>query len=161
MKSISYKIAFGYFVIIFINVTITLFAIYYLNRLSSPIEQSVEEKIKNVNAAESMVQSLVQMELVQYEFLNDGFSPDLQVEFHTYKNEFLNWHQRAIEGVSETMDIQTLDSILTAFNIYVQHSEQIQDQLKEILPRAKIKSFYYQEVLPKVKNIESHNYLII
>ena len=155
MKSISYKIAVGYFVIIFINVTITLFAIYYLNRLSSPIEQSIEEKIMNVNAAESMIQSLVQLELVQYAFLNNGFSPDLQVEFHTYKNEFLNWHQKAIEGVSETMDIQTLDSILTAFNTYVQHSEQIQNQLKEILPRAQIKSFYYQKVLPKVKNIES------
>ncbi len=119
MKSISYKIAFGYFVIIFINVTVAIFAIYYLNRLSSPIEQSVEEKIKNVNAAESMVQSLVQLELVQYALIIDGFDSGLQVEFHTYQNEFYNWHQRAIEGVSETMDIRTLDSILITFNRYL------------------------------------------
>jgi hypothetical protein len=58
MKSISYKIAFGSFIIIFINVTITLYAIYYLNRLSSPIEQSTEEQIKNINTSEALVTKL-------------------------------------------------------------------------------------------------------
>jgi signal transduction histidine kinase len=155
MKSISYKIAFGYFVIIFINVTVAIFAIYYLNRLSSPIEQFVEEKVKNVNAAESMVQSLVQLELVQYALIIDGFDPGLQVEFHTYQNEFYNWHQRAIEGVSETMDIRTLDSILIAFNRYLGYSEEIQTQRQSGNVVQDIKTFHYQNILPTVRQIES------
>jgi len=155
MKSISYKIAFGYFVIIFINVTVTIFAIYYLNRLSSPIEASLEEKIKNVNAAESMVQNLVQLELVQYALITDGFSPDLLVEFHTYQNEFHNWHQRAIEGVSESMDIKVLDSILITFNRYLAYSEAIQTQLQSGYTDTEIKSYHYQKVIPMTRLIES------
>ncbi len=155
MKSIGYKIAFGYFVIIFINVTVAIFAIYYLNRLSSPIEQSVEEKIKNVNAAESMVQSLVQLELVQYAMLTDGYKNGLKVEFHTYQNEFYNWHQRAIEGVSETMDIRTLDSILANFNRYITYSEEIQTQLQTGQTMSDLRSFYYKNIIPVLRQIES------
>jgi PAS domain S-box-containing protein len=155
MKSIGYKIAFGYFVIIFINVTVAIFAIYYLNRLSSPIEQSIEEKIKNVNAAESMVQSLVQLELVQYAMLTDGYQNGLQVEFHTYQNEFYNWHQRAIEGVSETMDIRTLDSILANFNRYVDYSEEIQTQVQIGQNMSDLRSFHYKNIIPVLRKIES------
>jgi len=155
MKSIGYKIAFGYFVIIFINVTVAIFAIYYLNRLSSPIEQSVEEKIKNVNAAESMVQSLVQLELVQYAMLTDGYKNGLQVEFHTYQNEFYNWHQRAIEGVSETMDIRTLDSILANFNRYIIYSEEIQTQLQAGQTMPDLRSYHYKNIIPVLRQIES------
>jgi PAS domain S-box-containing protein len=155
MKSITYKIAFGYFVIIFINVTVAIFAIYYLNRLSSPIEKSVEEKIKNVNAAESMVQSLVQLELVQYAMLKDGYNDGLQIEFHTYQNEFYNWHQRAIEGVSETMDVVTLDSILANFNRYITFSETIQNELKSDVDSSDLKTFHYKYIIPTIRRIES------
>jgi signal transduction histidine kinase len=155
MKSITYKIAFGYFVIIFINVTVAIFAIYYLNRLSSPIEQSVEEKIKNVNAAESMVQSLVQLELVQYAMITGGYENGLQVEFHTYQNEFYNWHQRAIEGVSETMDIRTLDSILAHFNRYISYSEEIQNQLQSAYTPENLRSYHYKNIIPVLRKIES------
>ena len=62
MKSIGAKIALGYFVVIFINVAIAIFTIYYLNRLSSPVDQVLEEKLNNVNASRSMIQSLVQQE---------------------------------------------------------------------------------------------------
>jgi hypothetical protein len=48
---------------LFINLTITVFAIYYLNLVSNPLNQSVEQQIKNVTASETMVQGLVQMEL--------------------------------------------------------------------------------------------------
>jgi PAS domain S-box-containing protein len=155
MKSITYKIAFGYFVIIFINVAVAIFAIYYLNRLSSPIEQSVEEKIKNVNAAESMIQSLVQLELVQYAIITDGFNTGLQVEFHTYQNEFYNWHQRAIEGVSETMDIITLDSILAKFNRYLIYSDEIQRQLQSGAISGELRSFHYKNIIPTLRQIEA------
>lgn len=155
MKSISYKIALGYVVIIFINFTISIFAIYYLNRLSSPLEESVEKQFQNVSASESMVQSLVQLELVQYELLNKGYNSGLLVEFHTYKNEFLNWHQRAVEGVSETMDVQVLDTILSQFTAYVSQSEMMQDQLNTTIKREQLQSIYYQEILPTVKKIET------
>ncbi len=58
------------------------------------LHNELEEKLNNVNASRSMIQSLVQQELVQYEMISNRFSTDLQVQHNTYKNEFLNWHQR-------------------------------------------------------------------
>ena len=123
MKSIGAKIALGYSLIIFINVAIAIFAIYYLNQLSSPIDQILEEKLNNVNASHSMIQSLVQQELVQYEMISGGFNTNLQLRYNVYKNELDNWHQRAIEGVSETMDVTALDGIMKNFRSYVTTSE--------------------------------------
>jgi PAS domain S-box-containing protein len=145
----------GYFVIIFINVAIAIFAIYYLNRLSSPIDQILEEKLNNVNASRSMIQSLVQQELVQYEMISGTYNTDLQVQFTLYKNEFLNWHQRAVEGVSETMDVTALDSIMKDFQSYVHTSMILQEQLEQGLPHQKVDVYHYQKIVPLVRKLET------
>jgi nitrate/nitrite-specific signal transduction histidine kinase len=155
MKSLGAKIALGYFVIIFINVAIAIFAIYYLNRLSSPIDQILEEKLNNVNASRSMIQSLVQQELVQYEMISGTYNTDLQVQFTLYKNEFLNWHQRAVEGVSETMDVTALDSIMKDFQSYVHTSMILQEQLEQGLPHQKVDVYHYQKIVPLVRKLET------
>jgi hypothetical protein len=41
-----------------------------------------------------------QQELTQFEMLESTYDSSLVISFHTYKNEFLNWHQRAIEGIA-------------------------------------------------------------
>jgi len=155
MKSIGAKIALGYFVVIFINVAIAIFTIYFLNRLSSPIDQILEEKLNNVNASRSMIQSLVQQELVQYEMISNRFSTDLQVQHNTYKNEFLNWHQRAVEGVSETMDVTALDSIMKNFRAYIRISEILQTQLQQGISYQRADDYHYINIAPLVRKIES------
>ncbi|MEJ2050257.1 MAG: hypothetical protein P8Y60_10545, partial [Calditrichota bacterium] len=86
MKSLSYKIGLGYFVLICINISIALFAIYYIHRLGSPIDRVLREKYQNVSAAENMIQSLKQQELAQTEMLEVGPDSALVNNFHTYKN---------------------------------------------------------------------------
>jgi NtrC-family two-component system sensor histidine kinase KinB len=155
MRSISLKIALGYFVIIFINTAIAIFAIYYLNRLSSPIDQILEEKLNNVNASRSMIQSLIQMELVQYEIIRNTFDPELQVRFNIYQNEFLNWHQRAIEGVSETMNVSTLDSIMHQFRLYISGVDKLRDLRQDGLSTQNASNYHYNNILPLVRKLES------
>jgi len=154
MKSIGSKIALGYFVIIFINVAIAIFAIYYLNRLSSPIDQILEEKLNNVNASRSMIQSLVQQELIQYEMISTGYNNNLQVQFTLYKNEFLNWHQRAVEGVSETMDVTVLDSIMKDFQLYVMASEILQRKIEQELSQQDTDIYHYRTIVPLIRKLE-------
>jgi PAS domain S-box-containing protein len=156
MRSISLKIALGYFIIIFINTAIAIFAIYYLNRLSSPIDEILEEKLNNVNASRSMIQSLIQMELVQYEMIRNPYDPELQVRFNIYKNEFLNWHQRAVEGVSETMDVSTLDSIMYLYRLYLNDADTLQVKLQNELTYKEANTYHYLHILPQVRKLEAH-----
>ncbi|MFZ0390780.1 MAG: ATP-binding protein, partial [Calditrichia bacterium] len=123
MKSLSSKIGLGYVIIIGINVAIAVFAIYHINRLGSPINRILEEKYQNVNAAEGMIQSLQQQKIIQEALLNEPFDSTLAINYTTYKNEFYNWHQRAIEGIALASEPVILDSLLSVFRIYLEKSD--------------------------------------
>lgn len=155
MRSISTKIVLGYMVIIFMITVIALFSFLFLNRLSSPIDRIIAEKVQNVNVAEYMIQNMLQLEIVQYDLIKNPNDQSLMVSFNLYKNEFYNWHQKAVEGVSETMDIVTLDSIMNLFRTYLEISSDMHRQMQSGLTSGLASSFHYQKILPVVKKLES------
>jgi NtrC-family two-component system sensor histidine kinase KinB len=155
MKSLSYKIGLGYFVLICINISIALFAIYYIHRLGSPIDRVLREKYQNVSAAENMIQSLKQQELAQTEMLDVGLDSTLANNFHTYKNEFLNWHQRAIEGIALPSEPDLLDSILTNFRSYLQLSDSLQIFISQKTVPDKSHFLHQSKISPVVSKLES------
>jgi two-component system, NtrC family, sensor histidine kinase KinB len=155
MKSLSYKIGLGYFVLICINISIALFAIYYIHRLGSPIDRVLREKYQNVSAAENMIQSLKQQELAQTEMLEVGPDSALVNNFHTYKNEFLNWHQRAIEGIALPSEPDLLDSIMANFRNYVQLSDSLQIFIGQKVTPDKSHFLHQSRIAPVVSKLES------
>ena len=155
MKSLSYKIGLGYFVLICINISIALFAIYYIHRLGSPIDRVLREKYQNVSAAENMIQSLKQQELAQTEMLEVGPDSALVNNFRTYKNEFLNWHQRAVEGIALPSEPDLLDSIMTNFRSYLQLSDSLQLFIGQKVTPDKSHFLHQGRIAPVVSKLES------
>ena len=154
MKSLSYKIGLGYFVLICINISIALFAVYYIHQLGSPIDRVLREKYQNVSAAENMIQSLKQQELAQTEMLKVGPDSTLINNFHTYKNEFLNWHQRAIEGIALPSEPDLLDSIMTNFRSYLLLSDSLQILIGQKTSLNNGSILYQNKISPLVLKLE-------
>jgi len=156
MKSLSYKIGLGYVVLIGINLAIAVFAIYHINRLGSPVERVLKEKYQNVSAAQSMSQALAQQELVQQAMLENRFDSSLVNNFHTYKNEFYNWHQKAIEGIALPSEPIILDSIMTRFRYYLNLSDSLHAQFLIKASPEQGRKFYRQKIRPAVDNVQSY-----
>jgi len=153
MRSLRSKIGLGYFVIIVINIMIAVFAVYHIDQLSTPINEILKEKYQNLNAAENMSKALEQQELVQFELLETGYDSSLVISFNTYKNEFLNWHQRAIEGIALPAEPDLLDSLRASFQRYISRSEKLQLLLKNKEPYRRCKTNHINKVLPVVKKL--------
>lgn len=155
MRSLSQKIGLGYFVVICINVAIAIVAIYNINDLSKPIDRILKEKYQNVSAAENMIQALSQQELVQLTMIEDGIDSSLVINFQTYKNEFLNWHQRAIEGIALPSEPDILDSLNQVFSLYQSRADSLQIFLYNQNPYRDNKIFHYKKIFPLVQQMES------
>jgi len=156
MKSLSYKIGLGYVVLIGINLAIAVFAIYHINRLGSPVERVLREKYQNVSAAQSMSQALSQQELVQQAMLEDGLDSSLVNNFHTYKNEFYNWHQRAIEGIALPAEPIILDSIMLSFREYLSVSDSLNSLLQYSDTPEYQRRFYLRKIQPVAEKVAFH-----
>ncbi|HEM48929.1 MAG TPA: HAMP domain-containing protein, partial [Caldithrix sp.] len=154
MRSLSQKIGLGYFVIILINVIIAVVAIYNINDLSKPIDQILKEKYQNVSAAENMIQALSQQELVNLSLIEDGVDSGLVINFQTYKNEFLNWHQRAIEGIALPSEPDILDSLIQIFSLYQIRSDSLKDFLFSQRSYKENKIYHYEKIFPLVQQME-------
>lgn len=155
MKSLRYKIALGYAVIILVNVIMVIFVVYHIRQLSRPINNILSEKYRNVNAAENMKLALAQQERAQFDMIEEGFDSTLYYNFKTYENEFLNWHQRAIEGVALPQEPDILDSLMQTFQRYLAASDSLQNMIHRGLPYRAIKTFHYGKIYPLVKKINA------
>ena len=154
MRSLSQKIGLGYFVIICINVAIAVVAIYNINDLSKPIDRILKEKYQNVSAAENMIQALSQQELVHLSMIEDGIDSSLVINFQTYKNEFLNWHQKAIEGIALPSEPDILDSLIQVFSLYQSCSESLHIFLYNETAYNKNKVYHYEKIIPLVRQMQ-------
>jgi NtrC-family two-component system sensor histidine kinase KinB len=154
MKSLSSKIGLGYVVLISINIAIAIFAIYYINQLGSPVERVLKEKYQNLNAAQSMIQALDQQNLVLQAMLEEKIDSSLINSFHTYKNEFYNWHQKAIEGIALPSEPIILDSIMFNYRIYLVQSDKLRSLLEEQTPRVDARNFYSDVIIPRMTKVD-------
>ena len=154
MRSLSQKIGLGYFVIICINIAIAAVAIYNINDLSKPIDRILKEKYQNVSAAENMVQALSQLELIHLSMMEDGIDSSMVINFQTYKNEFLNWHQEAIEGIALPSEPDILDSLMQVFRLYELRSDTLKIQLFKQIPYKENKIYHYEKIFPLVQDME-------
>jgi PAS domain S-box-containing protein len=155
MKSLSYKIGLGYFVLICINIAIAVFAIYHINRLGSPVERVLKEKYQNVSAAENMAQALMQQVSAQDAMVEDKFDSSQFNNFNTYKNEFYNWHQRAIEGIALPAEPLILDSINLIYQMYLSKSDTLLTKIRDRTSHLAGKRFQSKEVFPIVSKLEA------
>ncbi len=155
MKSLRFKIAAGFVIIILINVAMVIFAVYQIQRLSRPIDRLLSEKYRNVTVAENMKLALAKQEAAQLAMIEEGFDSTFFYSFNTYKNEFFNGHQQAIEGIALPEEPEILDSLMFAFQRYLHWSDSLQKLIVHKRPYAQLKQFHARYILPQVKTIDS------
>ncbi len=155
MKRLGYKIGLGFFVLIFINVLLAGFAIYHISQLSHPIDRILKEKYQNVSAADNMTQALKQQEYARTALIDEQLDPSLIQKFHTYKNEFLNWHQRAIEGVALPSEPVILNNIMQTFRLYLSKTDTFRLLIANQSSTRFLKSFQATEIRPLIIKLES------
>ncbi len=154
MRSLSYKIGLGYFVLIVVNVAIAAFAIYYIHLLGSPVDRVLREKYQNLSSAGNMVQAMNQQELALQTMVDEKVDSTLINSFHTYKNEFYNWHQRAVEGIALPTEPIILDSIMINFREYQKKAVYLQNLLMAEGNRQFPQDYYRQVILPLAQKVE-------
>ncbi len=154
MKSLSYKIGLGYFILITINLAMAAFAIYHIHRLSQPLDTLLKENYRNVVAAQSMMQALERQESVQFSMIEYAFDSSKVTEFQSYGNEFFNWHQRAVTEISLAQEVVILDSLQNLYNAYRTLSETLQTVLKNKRPYSEVKAMHTKRILPLVREME-------
>lgn len=154
MNSISYKIGLGFFIMVCINIGMAVFAIYYIDQLSNPIDRILKERYENVGAAENMIQALKQQELANSAMVEEQYDSTLVNEFNTYKNEFFNWHQQAIAGVALPREPLLLDSIKRYYKKYIAKSQGLHRMLKSDLPPPLINTVRKTDIYPVIGKIE-------
>jgi signal transduction histidine kinase len=153
MNSLSYKIGLGYFIIILINISIAIFAIYNINQLSAPINQVLKENYNNINAAEQMRHTLTQQELTQLTMLENSIDSTLMARFKNLRNEFLGWHQNALSKISLPREPIILDSLKTMYNTYLSKSDSLHFLVKEKFTYSEIKKIHFNKILPLATKI--------
>ena len=102
-----------------------------------------------------MIQALSQQELVHLSMIEDGIDSSLVINFQTYRNEFLNWHQRAIEGIALPSEPDILDSLIQVFNLYQSRADSLNIFLYNQNPYRDNKIFHYEKIFPLVQQMES------
>lgn len=147
MRSLSYKIGLGYVVIIAINIAIAMFSIYHINQLGSPVDRILQEKYQNVTAAENMALALEQQNRAVVNFIETPGDSSLLNNFATYRNEFWNWHQRAIEGIALPGEPLILDSLRIVYGDYLSRIDTLQLLLRDTPQTAAV--FNEKVIIPR------------
>lgn len=155
MRSLSYKIGLGYFLLIVINIALSAFVIYQISRLSQPYNRLLKAKYHNVNTAENMLRVISRQELIQFKMVENGFNAERLIRFQTYQNDFWEWYDKALVGLALPQEPRILDSLRQNYRRYLDQS----DSLQQIFgPKGKYKEakFYHShKILPLIKEISA------
>ncbi|KAA3610387.1 MAG: sensor histidine kinase [Calditrichaeota bacterium] len=153
MNSLSYKIGLGYFIIIILNISIAIFAVYHINQLSEPIDQILKENYRNIKSAEQMKEALTSQEMIQLTMVERGMDSSLVNNFRHHKTEFNNWHENAVNGISLPREPVILDSLKLLYSNYLQKSDSLQNFILCDMTYKESKSYHFIIILPLATEI--------
>ena len=114
VKSLRFKIGFGYVVLVVINVGAILWTTYNFGRLTNAINSILGENYPNVIAVENMARAIERHEHALSLILNNDVKNG-KVEFTLAKDEFFQWFQRAGENRTIPIAEPILDNIRSTY----------------------------------------------
>jgi two-component system, NtrC family, sensor histidine kinase KinB len=124
MTSLRYKIGFYYFVIVFIALATSAFAVYNFSRLRDTFGLVLRDNYESVFAGQYMVKALERQENAQLSMLLADI--DLAyVQFNTNRVGFLGWLEKAKRGDLNEREKVILDLITVNYFRYTQLSDSL------------------------------------
>ncbi|MDZ7291980.1 MAG: ATP-binding protein [candidate division KSB1 bacterium] len=129
MRSLLYKIGLGYFVIVCINITASIFAVYNFSKLGS-IGRILRENYQSERAVENLIESLGRQERALRAMLIDGNIDSSMVLFNANRDLFLRY-AREVEDIGGPQVSAVLDSVIYSYRSYLTSSDSLYRRLRQ------------------------------
>jgi PAS domain S-box-containing protein len=153
MKSLRYKVAFGYVVIVLIGLATSMFAVYNFSQLNDAVGDIIRDNYESVRAAQNMVKALERQENAQFQMLL-GDEDVAYVQFTVNRSGFLGWYEKSKSTPLSPAETELLNEIGTLYKSYITHSDSLYILLqskRHTTLAAKYKAQTIQPVLNRLK----------
>ena len=153
MKSLRYKVAFGYVVIVLIGLVTSMFAVYNFSQLNNAVGNIIRDNYESVRAAQNMVKALERQENAQFQMLL-GDDDAAYVQFTVNRSGFLGWYEKSKSTPLNSAEAELLNEIGTLYKSYITCSDSLYFLLQSKHNTglaAKYKSQTIQPVLNRLK----------
>ena len=148
MNSLSYKIALGYLIIIILNVSLAVYAIYHINNMNEPLDKILKENYRNITTAENMKLLITEQELTQLSMLESTLDSTNLNRFNNYRKNFTEWHQQAYRSISLPAELIILDSLKNEYDSYLSYSDTLQKLILKDTKYIECKTYHYNNIIP-------------
>lgn len=128
-SSLRVKIAFGYIVLMVINVAVSIWAIIAFSQLGVSVGTILRENYQSVLAAEHMVRAIENQDKAQRAMIQGNLAAARE-EFRRNRDIFYFWYQRALERALIPSEPSILDSIWKGYQRYISLSDSLEDVLR-------------------------------
>ncbi|MCG3156902.1 MAG: Adaptive-response sensory-kinase SasA [bacterium] len=178
MRSLRYKIALGYVVLLAIILITSVFAVHDFSQLSTSVGGILKQNYENVLAAENMLKALENQENAQLAMLiqsgdstlvvynterseerslvvyNANRSPESALSvFNANRDEFLQWFEKINLAVTQPAEHTLLENIILAYRRFLADSDSLHRMVQERRAYARVRNFQRTEIQPVTQKI--------
>ncbi|HVN49079.1 MAG TPA: ATP-binding protein [Bacteroidota bacterium] len=153
MKSLRYKVVFGYVVIVIIGLATSMFAVYNFSQLNDAVGNIIRDNYESVRAVQNMVKALERQENAQFQMLL-GDEDAAYVQFTVNRSGFLGWYEKSKSTPMNSAEAGLLNEIGVLYKSYIASSDSMYSILQvkhNTALAAKYKSQTIQPVLNRLK----------
>lgn len=153
MNSLSYKIGLGYFLIIILNISLAIFAIYHINSMREPLDNILKENFRNISAAENMKLSFTQQELTQLSMVESSIDSIHLAHFKNYEERFRGWFEQAYHSIALPAEVNILDSLKDEYATFLHNSDSLHSLISIKETYLTYKAYHYNNIIPVASRI--------
>lgn len=160
MRSLRYKIAFGYAIIVCISIVTSIVAVYTFRSLGSKVGTIYQEHYQNVIAAENMVKAVqLQENALLSLFVED---PDVaMLTIHENRDAFLSWYAAATKNLVFPTEGVILDSIMSQYRAFLGVSDTLQAIVRREALLSVAKNYQFNVVRPVAERLKDRCFRLL
>ena len=165
-KSIGYRIAIGYSVLVVTGIVTGIIAIVNFSELGSSVNAIFKQNYQSLIIAENMLRSLDQQENTllsimadesQYED-NSGYA---RIVFREGRDEFLGLFQKAMDAKIDTSKASVLDSLMLAYKDFLVYADSLDHMAKDGLPITTLRNFQRLIIRPQCEKLKDYCFQVL
>lgn len=158
-SSLRVKIAFGYIVLMIINLAVSIWAIIVFSRLGVSVGDILRENYQSVLASSNMAKAIENQDKAQ-QAMARGSAAAGHEEFYRNRDIFYFWYQRALERASNPREMKPLDDIGNGYRQYVARSNSLEGVLRRDGPSA-AQRYLAAEIKPLSDKLKNDSFALL
>ncbi|MBN2355403.1 hypothetical protein JXO59_04780, partial [candidate division KSB1 bacterium] len=145
MKSLRYKIGFGYFVLVALIILLSILAAFNFFRLSNSITSILEKNTPVAVAVQNMLIALDD-QTADHILMLIGDTDLAYASYEKNRDRFLSWYQKVVEYGPSREEMAIMDSVIIDYRSYIASSSAFYRLCKENNPLAR--PFHVESIVP-------------